>query len=62
MTQNGWQGLSSISPTISTIGGPRIFVSDEVIDGYRTLHTDYTGLHWNGEQYIGYCRRDCTRG
>jgi len=62
MTPNGWQELSSISPTISTIGGPRIFVADEVIDGYRTLHTDYLGLHWNGEQYIAYCRRDCTRG
>ena len=44
------------------IGGPQIFVADEVIDGYRTLHADYTGLHWNGEQYISYCRRDCTRG
>jgi len=62
MTAKGWQKLSSISPTISDIGGPVIFVSDEVIDGYRTLHTEYTGLHWNGEQYIGYCRRDCTRG
>ena len=62
MTANGWQELSSISPTISDIGGPVIFVADEVIDGYRTLHTVYTGLHWNGEQYIGYCRRDCTRG
>ena len=62
MTPIGWQELSTITAMISDIGGPEIFVADEVIDGYRTLHADYYGLHWNGEQYIGYCRRDCTRG
>ncbi len=62
MTPGGWQELSSISPIISNIGGPVIFVADEVIDGYRSLHTDYMGLHWNGEQYVAYCRRYCTRG
>ncbi len=62
MTPYGWQELSLITAMISDVGGPEIFVADEVIDGYRTLHADYYGLHWNGEQYIGYCRRDCTRG
>ena len=62
MTPDGWRELSSIMVMVSIIDGPEIFASDEVIDGYRTLHTDYYGLHWNGEQYIGYCRRDCTRG
>lgn len=62
ITPSGWQKLSSISPMILLSSGPEIIVADEVIDGYRTLYTDYTGLHWNGEQYIGYCRRDCTQG
>jgi hypothetical protein len=62
MSPSGWQELSSISPMISDIGGPEIFVADEVIDGYRTLHTDYMGLHWNGERYVAYCRRNCSQG
>ena len=62
MTSDGWRELSSIMVTVSDRVGPDLLVSDEVIDGYRTLHADYYGLHWNGEQYIGYCRRDCTRG
>jgi hypothetical protein len=62
MTPDGWRELSSITVRVSIRGGPRLSVSDEVIDGYRTLLADYYGLHWNGEQYIGYCRRDCTRG
>jgi hypothetical protein len=62
MTANGWRELSSISPMVSIIDGPVIFVSDEVIDGYRTLHTDYMGLHWNCERYVAYCRRDCSNG
>ena len=61
-TPDGWRELSSIMVMVSIIDGPAIFVADEVIDGYRTLHADYYGLHWTGEQYIGYCRRDCTRG
>ena len=35
----------AVTATTSDIGGPRIFVADEVIDGYRTLHADYYGLH-----------------
>ena len=62
VSPSGWQKLSSISPMISDIGGPEIFVADEVIDGYRTLHTDYMGLHWNGERYVAYCRRNCSQG
>ena len=62
MTPNGWQELSSITTTISTIDGIEAFASDEVIDGYRTLYSDYYGLRWDGELYDGFCRRDCTRG
>ena len=42
--------------------GIEAFASDEVIDGYRTLYSDYYGLRWDGELYDGFCRRDCTRG
>ena len=62
MTPNGWQELSSITAMISIVDGPEIFVADEVIDGYRTLHADYYGLHWNGERYVAYCRHKCSQG
>ena len=60
LAHSGWRELSSIMVRVSDRGGPRLFVSDEVIDGYRTLHADYYGLHWNGRLYDAYCRRDCT--
>ena len=61
-TPDGWRELSSIMVSVSLHGGPRLFGADEVIDGYRTLHADYHGLHWNGRLYDAYCRRDCTHG
>ena len=62
MTPDGWRELSSLMVMVSDRVGPDLVVSDEVIDGYRTLHADYYGLHWNGRLYDAYCRRDCTHG
>jgi len=56
-----WHELAMVS-TVSYYGLPELHVSDEVIDGYRTLYSEYYGLRWNGEIYDGFCRRDCTEG
>jgi hypothetical protein len=62
MTPDGWRELSSIMVMVSDRVGPDLLVSDEAIDGYRTLHADYYGLRWNGRLYDAFCRRDCTPG
>ena len=62
MAPNGWRDLTSITVMISDRVGPRLFVSDEVIDGYRTLYAEYYGLRWNGKVYDGFCVKRCEEG
>ena len=62
MTPNGWRDLTSISAMILERLGPELFVSDEVIDGYRTLYGEYYGLRWNGKVYDGFCVKRCEDG
>jgi len=59
MTPDGWREVTFIMATTSIRDGPRLFVSDEVIDGNRTLYSDYYGLRWNGATYAEFCRRNC---
>ena len=62
MAPNGWRDLASIMVTILIRDGPEHFVSDEVIDGYRTLYAEYYGLRWNGKVYDGFCVKRCEEG
>ena len=62
MTPNGWRELTSTSVMILIRDGPELFVSDEVIDGYRTLYGEYYGLRWNGKVYEGFCVKWCEKG
>ena len=62
MTPNGWQELSLIKAMISIRDGPRLFLSDEVVDGYRTLYAEFVGLRWNGKEYSSFCVRRCEEG
>ena len=62
MAPNGWRELTSIPAMISIHDGPRLFLSDEVIDGYRTLYAEYYGLRWNGKLYDGFCVKWCEKG
>ena len=51
-----------ITVMISDRVGPRLFLSDEVIDGYRTLYAEFVGLRWNGKEYSSFCVRRCEEG
>ena len=62
MAPNGWRDLTSTSVMISDRVGPELFLSDEVIDGYRTLYAEYYGLRWNGKVYDGFCVKWCEKG
>ena len=59
---NGWRDLTSISVMISIRVGPELFLSDEVIDGYRTMYGEFYGLRWNGKLYDGFCVKRCEEG
>ena len=62
MTPSGWRDLTSISVMILDRVGPELFLSDEVIDGYRTLYAEYYGLRWNGKLFDGFCVKWCEEG
>ena len=62
MAPNGWRDLTSIMVTILIRDGPELFLSDEAIDGYRTLYGEFNGLRWNGKEYSSFCVRRCEEG
>ena len=61
MAPNGWRDLTSIMVMISDRVGPELFLSDEVIDGYRTMYGEFDGLRWNGKVYNGFCVKWCEK-
>ena len=61
-TSERWRELSSIMVMISDRAGPELFVSEEVIEGYRTLYAEFDGLRWNVREYASFCVKRCKEG